>query len=279
MKRILLALSALAIGTAAASAADLAAKPYTKAPPPPVVPVFSWTGCYVGLNGGYGWGNNHSLLAPSADPASQAFWDPAFFAGAAPSNFSWQNTGGVAGGQFGCNYQTGAFVFGIETDLDWANVRGSETISTAGVVGFVPGFFASGTNLHWLGTTRGRVGFAVDHWLFYATGGVAYGNVGYGLAFAFPATNDFQTISASQTNVGWTAGAGVEWAITNNWTVKAEYLYVDLGNQTLISVPSGRAANLATTLTEAFSNHYNIVRVGFNYKFDWGWGAPIAARY
>jgi outer membrane immunogenic protein len=277
MKRILLALSALVIGTAAASAADLPARTYTKAPPPPPVPVFSWSGCYVGLNGGYGWGNNHSALAPNVDPA---FWDPAFAAGAAPSFFSWQNSGGVAGGQLGCNWQTGAFVVGVETDFDWANVRGSEAINTPGSALFVPGFFSSGTDLRWLGTTRGRIGWAVNNWLFYATGGVAYGSVNHNLAFAFPATLDFQTIAATSTNVGWTAGAGVEWAFTNNWTVRAEYLYVDLGNQAFVSTPSGRAANLASNLVEAFSNHYNIVRVGVNYKFDWGWGSPpVAARY
>lgn len=270
-------IAAIAFGSSAASAADMAPR-YTKAPP--MVTAYSWTGCYVGVNGGYGWGDNHSALRPSPDAASQAFWNPAFNAGAAPSLFSYTNSGGVAGGQLGCNWQSGQFVFGGEADIDWANLKGSQSINTAGVAGFVPGFFSSSSNLQWLGTVRGRIGFspaAADHWLFYATGGLAYGSVNYNTSFAFPTTLDFQNLASTNTQAGWTAGAGVEWAFANNWTVKAEYLYVDLGNRTFTTVASGRAANLATTLTDTFSNRYNIVRVGFNYKFNWA--GPVVAKY
>jgi outer membrane immunogenic protein len=271
------AAAAFALGTTAASAADLAAR-YTKAPP--MVMAYSWSGCYVGVNGGYGWGENHSTLAPSPDAVSQAFWNPAFIAGAAPSNFGYTNSGGVAGGQVGCNWQSGQFVFGGEADIDWANLKGSQSIATAGIAPFVPGFFASSSNLQWLGTVRGRIGWSpatADHWLFYATGGLAYGSVNYNTSFTFPATNDFQTLASTNTQAGWTAGAGVEWAFNNNWTVRAEYLYVDLGNRTFTTVGTGRAANVATTLTDSFSNRYNIVRVGLNYKFNWG--GPVVAKY
>jgi outer membrane immunogenic protein len=277
MKKLITALSAIAALTAPALAADMAPR-YTKAPPPVLAPVYTWTGCYVGVNGGWGWGRNNSFLRPSADAASQAFWNPAFTAGAAPSFFRYDTDGGLAGGQVGCNYQTGRFVLGLEADIDWTDIKGSQTIATSGVPGFVPGFFSSGQNLHWLGTVRGRAGFLPsDQLLLYVTGGVAFGEVGYNLNFAFPGSNDFHTISTSNTETGWTVGAGAEWAFANSWSVKAEYLYVDLGNRTLTSIPSGRAANLATTLTEGFQNRYNIVRVGLNYKFNWA--GPVVARY
>src|SRR5271167_2834048 len=252
------------LGIGVASAADLPMKA-----PPMVVPVPTWTGCYIGANGGWGFGKDHDYLAPTVTAASQSFWNPAFNAGAAPSFFNYDTSGGVAGIQGGCNNQIGQFVLGAEADIDWANIRGSQAIATSGVPGFVPGAFSSGQNLNWLGTIRGRVGWAPSNqWLLYATGGIAFGQVGYNLAFAFPGSNDFQAISLTNTEVGWTVGVGTEWAFTNSWSVKVEYLYVDLGNVNLVSVPAGRALNLVTSLTETFQNHYNIVRVGLNYKFN-----------
>jgi outer membrane immunogenic protein len=260
-------------GIGVASAADLPVKA-----PPMVAPVPTWTGCYIGANGGWGFGRGHDFLAPNITAASQAFWNPAFNAGAAPHFFSYDTSGGVAGIQGGCNAQYGPLVLGVEGDFDWANVRGSQAIATSGVPGFVPGAFASGQNLDWLGTLRARIGWAPSYqWLLYATGGIAFGQVGYNLAFAFPGSNDFHAISQTNQEVGWTVGVGAEWAFTHSWSVKAEYLYVDLGNVNLVSIPAGRAANLATNLTETFQNHYNIVRVGINYKFNSD--VPLVAKY
>jgi len=256
-----------------ALAADLGSPVY-KAPPAPFVAPYSWTGCYIGGNVGGGWGDQSSSLAPGTDAP---FWIPAFSAGAAPSAFSYNTEGVIGGGQIGCNYQTGSFVWGVEADFDGANITGSESISTA-IAPFVPGTFSSSQKLDYLGTVRGRLGFTpADRWLVYATGGLAYGETKYNLNFAFPGTDDFQSISASNTSTGWTAGGGVEWAFWSNWSLRAEYLYVDLGDSTFTSVPSGRAANLASNLTEKFENKYNIVRLGLNYKFDWG--APVVSRY
>jgi len=234
---------------------------------PVAAPVWSWAGCYIGANVGYSWRSASYSLAPSTDPASQAFWNPAFIAGAAPSAFTYRTTGGLGGVQAGCNNQIGILVAGIEADLDWAHISGSQTINT-NVPAFAPGLFTSSQTLNWLGTVRGRLGVTVvEQWLVYITGGVAYGHMNDNLNFVFPATNDLQTISTSSLMTGWTLGAGTEWAFGLNWTLRAEYLYVDLGRQTFTSVPGGRLANLATTLTEHFQNHYNILRVGLNYKF------------
>jgi outer membrane immunogenic protein len=261
MNRFLGILAVASVISAPAFAADM----YVKARP--VVPAYNWTGCYIGGNGGWGWGSESSNLAPSGDPVSQAFWNPAFNAGAAPSAFNYNTSGGLGGLQGGCNYQTGMFVVGAEADFDWANIKGSQTINTH-VTGFVPGFFNSGETLDTLGTLRGRLGVTpFDRWLFYVTGGLAYGSVNHNLNFAFSGSNDFHTIANSDTKTGWTIGGGAEWAIWSYWTVRAEYLHVDLGSETFTSVPGGRAANLRTTLTETFQDHYDVFRVGVNYKF------------
>ena len=272
-KNLLLATAALALVSSPGLAADMP----LKAPPP--VPIFSWTGCYVGANGGYGWGHNHSTLAPSADPTSQAGLGPPFAAGAVPSYFVYNNSGGVAGGQVGCNQQYGSVVMGIETDLDWAGLKGSQTINLPNGGAFVPTFNSAGSELKWLGTIRARIGYTpADHWLVYGTGGLAYGGVNYNASVAGPASNDFFNLGATRTEVGWTVGAGVEWAFNNEWSFKAEYLYVDLGPRSnLISTGSGRPIDLTTSTTSGFTNQYQIVRVGVNYKFNWG--APVVAKY
>lgn len=257
-----------------ASAADMAVKARPAVAP---VPSYSWTGCYVGVNAGYGWSDQTDVIRPSPDAASQAFWNAAFAAAAIPTNYGYRTDGAAAGGQVGCNWQSGRFVLGIEGDIDWTDIGGSRSFTT-NVPGFVTGISNSSRDLHWLGTVRGRAGFtATDTLLLYVTGGVAFGEVRYGGLASFPASNDIQTFASTNTETGWTAGVGAEWAFNANWTVKAEYLYVDLGSRTLTSVATGRAANLATNLRDTYDNTYNIVRVGLNYKF--GAPASVVAKY
>lgn len=264
----------VSVATTATHAADL--KPVYKAPP--AVTTYSWTGWYMGLNVGYGWSDNDATLAPSPDNWSQDFWNPAFNAGAAPSRFNISPDGFVGGGQIGYNWQSGVWVFGWEADFQGADVSGSHFIATSLGPVFAPGQFNGSQRLDWFGTVRGRVGWAANNVLAYVTGGMAYGHVKFGLNFAFPAADDFQTISASETAVGYALGGGVEWAAWSNWTLRLEYLYMDLGDESLISVPSGRAPNLASTLTMDFENRYHIVRAALNYKFDYG-KAPVVAKY
>ena len=223
MKRILIA-GAVALAAAGGQvlAADLppAAAPPPRAPaaylPPPV---FSWTGIYLGINGGGSWGS-----------ATDQFNG----GGVNPSGF-------LIGGTLGGNYQIGAFVIGLEGDGDWSDLDG-----TSIGCGFCE------TRSTWLATVRGRAGWAWDRILFYGTGGAAFGNVqAGGIGGPFD--------SATQT--GWTAGAGVEWAFTPNWTAKVEYLYVDLGNLSCTAVGCGPAGSVNLT--------QNIVRAGINYKFGW----------
>jgi outer membrane immunogenic protein len=236
MKRILIA-SALALAAAApAFAADL---PPPNAPPPrapvayvPAAPLFSWTGFYVGANTGYAFG--------------QSSWNSPI---GTTGNFD--VSGAMAGLTLGGNYQIGQFVVGAETDIDWQNVRGSQVGGNC-FTGAGPASCASASN--WVGTFRGRAGFAMDRVLVYATGGAAYANIKASLD-AFP--------WASSTELGWTAGAGVEVAMTDNWTAKVEYLFADFQHA------SCGAANCLAVPPASVSFDESMVRVGINYKFGY----------
>jgi outer membrane immunogenic protein len=210
MKRILMAGAfALAIG-GPALAADL---PQPMPPPPrapatyvPVaVPYYNWGGIYIGVNAGYAFGN------------------------VAPTGFTNFNSNGfIVGPTLGFNFQAGAFVFGLEGDVDYSSASG--TIAGGGTF-----------NNRWIATARGRAGYAIDRVLLYVTGGGAFANL--------------QGPGFTTTGTGWTAGAGVEFALAQNWTAKAEYLYVDIPNAT-----AGGGASAKFT--------DNLARVGVNYKFS-----------
>jgi len=231
VKRIVFAAILHLVAVGGAFAADLPLAP----PPPlgPYVPVgevnYNWAGIYLGANGGYGFANST--------------WSTSTLSGAL------KTSGFVGGGTLGVNFQFGRFVFGAETDLD-----GSGMINRSGAFGTIcanAGFASCQTRNTWQGTTRGRAGFALDRVFLYATGGAAYGNVE---AVANGLTN-------TTTKAGWTAGAGVEVAITEwNWTAKLEYLYVDLGNGSCTTACPGPAFNVG------FAE--SLVRAGVNYKFS-----------
>lgn len=197
MKHLALTAAALAlIATAqSAGAADLPRRDMpVKAPALAPAPYYDWTGFYVGINGGGGWGGSQ--------------FDGAF---GTPGRFDVR--GGLVGGTLGYNLQYGRTVFGLEGDLDWSNLRGSATC--------LGGFATCQTQNDWLGTTRGRIGYAFDRFMPFVTGGLAFGDIkanvpGFG--------------SASDTKAGWTVGGGAEFALVGNLTAKAEYLHVDLGN-------------------------------------------------
>ncbi len=259
-----------AASTMAAQAADL---PTRKEAPPPVFvpPPFTWTGFYVGLNAGgvIGSGNRTtSLFVPAA-----ASWIATYY----PNNLGSSPSGFIGGGQAGYNWQTGAFVLGVETDFDGTTM--SKTFnytSPAFAVGTpFPGDILSvnaKANLDWLGTTRARLGFVAtpdNRLMFYATGGVAYGG-GSSSFHAFDTQNDiFLSGSPSSSRVGWTIGAGAEYAITNNITVKGEYLYYNLGSTSFQSTLTGPFATAfpGVVATTKYTFDGSIIRAGLNYKF------------
>ncbi|WP_291576922.1 outer membrane beta-barrel protein [Bradyrhizobium sp.] len=230
-----MAVSAI-VGVGAASAADLPV--YTKAPPI-VAPVYDWSGGYIGIEGGGGWGHSDQTDVRRT---------------VADGHFS--VSGGLFGGTLGYNWQTGPWVFGLEGDYSWSDISGQSNIC-----GFGPPH-PCGTKLESLGTFRGRIGHtvgAMGSWLLYGTGGLAVGDV-HGWDSLFPA-------SGSAFRAGWTVGAGVETSFAPHWTAKLEYLYVDLGKSHLFDVVPG--------VPETVSFRANIVRVGVNYSFS----GPVVAKY
>jgi outer membrane immunogenic protein len=223
MKRMMFAGLVALAGTVAGSAlaADMTPRypqqPYVKAPL--YNPAFSWTGFYLGLNGGGGWGSSR--------------WD---------RTGEIDLSGGFIGGTAGYNWQTGQMVLGIEGDVDWSGMSGtSSAFCSAGC----------STKNDWLGTVRGRIGYSFDRFLPYFTGGLAAGDIQ-------ASTPGFA--GATQTNLGWTLGAGMEVAIVGNWSAKAEYLHVDLG-----SFNCGTACGGFTP--DNVSLKEDLVRGGVNYKF------------
>ncbi len=243
MKRILIA-GALALAAGGqALAADLPQAPPPYYVPAPV-PIFTWTGIYIGINAGYAFGDSNWTSPPGT-----AFFGTPCTTNCSTGNFS--TSGFLAGGTIGANYQWGQFVVGIEGDWDWSNLNGT-TFSTAGGCNLA----GCETESDWLGTVRARAGYAWDRVLFYGTGGAAFGDLQVA-AGTFP--------FSSSTQVGWTAGGGIEYAFTPNLTAKVEYLYVDLGNQSCAAANCFSASGIGPVTTVSLTE--NIVRAGINYKF------------
>jgi outer membrane immunogenic protein len=262
----------MVVGTVSVQAADL---PTRKEAPAPVFipPPFTWTGFYIGLNAGGIWSSG-SRDASILDP--DAAFDGGFLTSAFPGSLGSGGTGFIGGGQAGYNWQTGAFVIGVETDFDGSTVGRDFHFSSAPFAG--PFFTGDVLNvnakadLSWLGTTRARLGWVAtpdNRLMIYATGGVAYGGGSAHFNVFDSTTGAFFQGSPSSTRVGWTIGGGVEYAVTNNVTIKGEYLYASLGSDHINTVANLIAASefpLAVA-TARLTYNASIVRAGVNYKF------------
>jgi outer membrane immunogenic protein len=265
-----------ALGTVAAQAADL---PTRKEAPAPVFvpPPFTWTGFYVGVNAGGIWPSG-SREASIFDPAAGT--DGGFLTASFPGGLGSQSAGFIGGGQAGYNWQTGAFVLGVETDFDGTTLSKSFNnvgvpFAGAGVPAILTGDFLTvngKASLSWLGTTRGRVGFVAtpdNRLMIYATGGVAYGGGSSNFSVFDSLTGAFWSGSPSSTRVGWTVGGGVEYAVTNNITIRGEYLYADLGSSSFSSVGNPAVAEFfpGTIVSGKINYNASVFRAGVNYKF------------
>jgi outer membrane immunogenic protein len=241
------------------------------------MPVSSWSGFYLGINGGYGgesglgFRDNVFETSPVTPYASLAG--------------STNITGGFGGGQVGYNLQAGNIVYGIETDIQGSGIMGSGTQAFLGASGtsfcpaspFLPASCGakSDLNVDYFGTVRGRLGYNVGGTLLYLTGGFAYGGVNTSTAYADYITpgsvNLHGRASNSATLTGWTAGAGVEYKISPSWSLKGEYQFVDLG-----SISAGPGPTLIGTTpsvnyllnSKSQQVEFNTVRVGLNYFFN-----------
>jgi outer membrane immunogenic protein len=229
------------------------------------IPVFSWTGCYIGAH--VGGGTMH-------DSFSQDNSDRDFPFSSNQGN-NGTGTGAVAGGQVGCNYQDGNAVFGLEAEGYWANLRTTSGNSFNSIDG--ESFFTHTRNKSDFDIAA-RVGIAFDRTLVYGKGGWVWGNFGFDSVETFCCTNiDTFTGQNKQLN-GLLLGVGIEHALTRNWTVKLEYNFLDFGSQpvTFVETFNGRIDTTTRTTTEHASKQ--IVKVGFNYLFNWG-AAPVLAKY
>ncbi|MFT4121224.1 outer membrane protein [Bradyrhizobium sp.] len=274
MKKFLLAVASVVFGTASAFAADLAPH-YTKAPV--MAAAYNWTGFYVGGNVGGQWGSSDPTTTTQF-PVASYFADSSVSAiatvGAQHINSS-SVTGGLTAGY---NWQVGNAVLGLEGDINYFGFKGSAS-GSALYPCCAPTSFTVNSQISadWLATIRGRIGFlATPSWLIYATGGAAIADVKGDFTFTDTFAAATESGSIRDTRVGWTAGVGGEYAVGNGWSLKAEYLYVDLGR---VSMTSNNLftgiARPTQTFTHSFDLTSNIVRVGLNYKF----GGPVAARY
>jgi outer membrane immunogenic protein len=239
------------VGIGAASAADLAARPYTKAAPMVVDPAYNWTGCYIGVEGGGARGSSRHVSG-----------EPIRFGADITNNYD--VSGGLVGAEIGCNYQADRWVFGIEGDWSWANLRGRGN----DLFPLFDPVIISGTEEKWIATARGRIGFLPTQMLLlYATGGAAWASVD-ATVDARPAGSGF--LRDNRDRWGGTVGGGGEYAFGGGWSAKAEYLYVKFAAQQYNNPP------LFVDIRKDVPLDNHIFRVGLNYKFG---GAPVVAKY
>jgi len=272
MKKLFLgsvALVALGLVAPAAFAAERAVPAYT--PPPPPVPVYTWTGCYVGASAGTSYGTStHSTVGNSAltagplgVPVPLAALAPPVPAGANIAD-SFNLSGFIGGGQAGCNYQFGQWVIGFEGDGSGTNKEGqAQEVPLATFLGAGRQNWVSQTQERWLVTARGKLGWAVwDKSMVYVTGGGAWAKIDTSEFLLGTVLNTGH--QESNTRSGWTVGGGIEYALGYGWSVKGEYLYVDFDHYTTFSSPPFGNGNIAPRDVK-LNDH--IFRGGLNYKF------------
>jgi outer membrane immunogenic protein len=288
LRRILLS----SAGAMALAAVAQAAEPLPPPPPPPPPP--TWTGPYVGVNGGYAFGAGGDArgfqILPGED---QAFDDAAINVWRLSDNLR----GGFGGGQLGYNYQFvgSPWVVGVETDFQGAGIR-------TGATGFLPLFPLEVTNdgfntvfrfaerVDFFGTVRGRLGWSPVTWptlLVYVTGGLAYGEVRHqfdasvGIVGTDDAGGIFGRNNVDRLQAGWTVGGGFEWLFSPNWSLKVEYLYVDLGRSSVPlvgSFPTGTVPENFFFGADEVQTRFHTIKAGLNYHF-WTAPPPVIAKY
>jgi outer membrane immunogenic protein len=245
MRRIytfFIGLGAVATLTMAAVPSYADGLPYAYGGPLPYAPLpLSWTGFYVGINGGGGWSANNDQLRDLSNPGFP-------FRGLSPD-------GGFGGGQIGYNWQMGHLLLGLETDIQGSDFRDRVHWALA----------TSESDVDWFGTLRGRIGFATDRVLVYATGGWAYGGV----------RNEEIGVNryvADNTASGYTVGGGVEFRLTPAWSLKTEYQYINLGMNDPVTATGVRLSSFPGVAVR--DDAFNTFRVGLNYRFGADYPPP-----
>ena len=254
-----------------ANAADLpAAAPAYRTPAVAVSPAFSWTGFYAGANVGYGKSGNSDGVLFTDFPVGS--FTGSFASGQTPHSIGFDPKGVVGGVEAGYNWQNDALVFGVEADFSGTGIKGSGTFFFPGSILGAPETTTASSSLKWLATGRARLGFTVaDRLLLFTTGGIAFGQVTNQMSIfaSNPAANFLATLNGSSksSRTGWVAGAGAQYALTNNIFAKAEWLYYDLGSSTFSAPEVLNGATQAFGLNSSFKTNGNIVRFGVDFRF------------
>jgi len=272
MKKLFLgsvALVALGLGAPAAFAAEKRVPAPAYTPPPPPAPVYTWSGCYVGASAGSSSGTSQHFTTAGS-----------ILTGAVPQPVAGGNitdsfnlSGFIGGGQLGCNWQWGAWVFGVEGDGSATNKEG-QAFETA--LASLPGLAAranwiSQTQERWLVTARGKLGWTWwDKSMIYVTGGGAWAKID---ASEFLVGNQIATgHQESNTRSGWTVGGGIEYVLGYGWSVKGEFLYVKFDNFNTFTTAPFAAPPFQNVAPREVKLEDYIFRAGMNYKFTSGWG-------
>lgn len=263
MNRLLIASAGIAafgfVGSV--SAADLPAKMPVKAPV--MAPVYNWGGWYVGGNIGYGWGTSSDPDVTYVDGSSIDV--EGYFAAGGNVMPSVKQSGVIGGLQLGYNWMLSrSWVVGLVADIQASGMKASAT-NTVSPLGFLTSSQTNSLETDWFGTVRGKLGWANNNWLLYATGGLAYGQVKSSGTWSASPIFNFAG-STTSTKTGWAVGAGLDYGLTRNWTIGVEYLYIDLGRVSYTDVTTNGIAPL-TTFTISNKAAASIARATLNYKF------------
>jgi outer membrane immunogenic protein len=241
----------------------------------PVVAAFSWTGCYFGGNGG--WIRNDSELTTYPSGAYLSVLSAAQLA-ASTYSYSGSKSDFTAGVQYGCNKQYGQWVLGLDSDFNWSGISESFNAShPANVALLLPPYTEALTQkLEWFSTTRARLGWAQDRWMIYAAGGLASADVKSSYLATFGPTT--YSGSESKGRYGWTVGGGVEYALDQNWFLRGEYLYIDLGKYSYTNLQGSPPSSVLTWGTDV-DTRAHIARAALTYRIttasswlEWAWG-------
>ena len=261
MKRVALLASAATLIGSTAFAADLPSRKV--APVAPVAPVFTWTGFYAGINAGGGWGNE-KIKSIWYDPSGNR--SPEELASFINPPYANNRSGFIGGIQLGYNYQINQFVVGIEADFMGSTIGGSSQSPVLVIFGTIDNVSRTKVQQDWLGTVRVRGGYSIDRLLIFLTGGLAYGNAQVSTTSTDTVDGVVESVwqgGKQSTKFGFTVGAGLEYALTNNWLIRAEYLYYNLGSASAIAtIPVDPLYTQVNTKIDG-----NIIRAAISYKF------------
>jgi outer membrane immunogenic protein len=251
MKKFLLATVSMVALTSVARAADISDALKARAQIYSPGPTRMWEGAYFGVQGGVA-------------RRGASFNDGGAFAGdARTTQFDGSRTGATIGGLLGYNWQLGSFVYGVEGDWNWIGAKTTQVVPNFGLFG---ANLSTAFDVSWLASVRGRAGLALDSTLLYITGGPAFGRVENNAGITTPLTNT--SFPQDQTKVGWTAGVGAEYMLSQHWTARAEFRYVDLGRNSVACTTTTRSCSIGRSAYRGeFSNTLKLGLVGLNYKF------------